>query len=185
MGNLCGSITKSTQPQRRAAACASQGSLYCVAPRPYTAPKASATPPSPPLHENNFSAAARQRAARAFHRGVGEFSERVAVARRPRCAAATAPRRPRGPRPPVHCHRHQRTVGQKPVKAAKTLDMFRLPESLKSARIERMTPLMDCSSIEEWGHMPVSQAHRLPKLTSPSLRLVAGQDLVPKSAEQV
>ena len=33
-----------------------------------------------------------------------------------------------------------RTVGQKPVKAAKTLGMFRPPESLNSARIERMTP---------------------------------------------
>ena len=36
-----------------------------------------------------------------------------------------------------------RTVGQKPVKAAKSLGMFRPPESLNSARIERMTPSMD------------------------------------------
>ena len=41
------------------------------------------------------------------------------------------------------------TVGQKPVKAAKTLGMFRPPESLIRARIERMTPPMDCSTNEE------------------------------------
>ena len=43
-----------------------------------------------------------------------------------------------------------RTVGQKPVKAAKTLGMFRPPESLNSARIERMTPSMDCFSNEDF-----------------------------------
>ena len=37
------------------------------------------------------------------------------------------------------------TVGQKLVKAAKTLGMLPSPESLNSARIERMTPSMDCS----------------------------------------
>ena len=42
----------------------------------------------------------------------------------------------------------RRTVGQRPVKAAKTLGMFRPPESFNSARIERMTPSMD-SSLEE------------------------------------
>ena len=41
------------------------------------------------------------------------------------------------------------TVGQKPVKAAKTLGMFRPPESLNSARIWRLTPSMDCSENEE------------------------------------
>ena len=39
-------------------------------------------------------------------------------------------------------------MGQKPLRAAKTLGMFRPPESLNSARIERMTPSMD-SSFEE------------------------------------
>ena len=41
------------------------------------------------------------------------------------------------------------TVGQKPVQAAKTLGMFRPPESLNSARIERMTPSMACSENKE------------------------------------
>ena len=36
-----------------------------------------------------------------------------------------------------------RTVGQKPVKAAKSLGLFRPPESLNCARIERMTPSME------------------------------------------
>ena len=36
-----------------------------------------------------------------------------------------------------------RTVGQKPVKAAKTRSVFRPPESLNSSGIERMTPSMD------------------------------------------
>ena len=36
------------------------------------------------------------------------------------------------------------TVGQRPVKVAKTLGMFRPAESLNCARIERMTPPMDC-----------------------------------------
>ena len=43
----------------------------------------------------------------------------------------------------------RRTVGQKPVKAAKTLGMFWPPESLNSARIERMTPSMDSSFSEQ------------------------------------
>ena len=43
----------------------------------------------------------------------------------------------------------RQTVGQKPVKAAKTLGMFQPPESLNSARIERMTPSMDCYENEE------------------------------------
>ena len=42
-----------------------------------------------------------------------------------------------------------RTVGQEPVKAAKTLGMFRPPKSLNSARIWRMTPSMDYSENEE------------------------------------
>ena len=46
--------------------------------------------------------------------------------------------------------RQPRTVGQKPVKAAKTLGMFRPPESLNSARIWRMTPSMDCSENKEY-----------------------------------
>ena len=41
------------------------------------------------------------------------------------------------------------TVGQKPVKAAKTLGMFGPPESLNSARIESMTPSMACSENKE------------------------------------
>ena len=36
-----------------------------------------------------------------------------------------------------------RTVDLKPVKAAKILGMFQYPESLNSARIDRMTPSMD------------------------------------------
>ena len=40
------------------------------------------------------------------------------------------------------------TVGQKPVEEAKTLGMFRPPESLNGARIERITPSLD-SSFEE------------------------------------
>ena len=43
----------------------------------------------------------------------------------------------------------RRTVGQKPVEAAKTLGMFRPPESLDSARIERLTPSMDSSFLEQ------------------------------------
>ena len=49
----------------------------------------------------------------------------------------------------VRVARHECTEGQKPVKTAKTLGMFRPLESLNCARIERMTPSMACSENEE------------------------------------
>ena len=51
------------------------------------------------------------------------------------------------------------TVGQKPAKAAKTLGIFRLPESLNSARIESMTPSMD-SSLEAQSIKGVTRSIR-------------------------
>ena len=69
------------------------------------------------------------------------------TARRARRRHSTPGRRPENTRKysderPVN----QRTVGQKPVKAAKTLGMFRPPESLNSARIWRVTLSMDSVS---------------------------------------
>ena len=55
----------------------------------------------------------------------------------------------RGERAVALCHWWRRTVGREPVKAAKTLGMFSSPESLNSARIERMTPSMDSSFAEQ------------------------------------
>ena len=72
------------------------------------------------------------------------------LAHRRICAAIATQMRPCCCRPRRGAPRRGSTVGQKPVKADKTLGMFRPPESLNSARMGRMAPLMNCSGHEEF-----------------------------------
>ena len=53
----------------------------------------------------------------------------------------------------------RRSVAETAVKAAKTMGMFRPLESLNSARIERMTPSMDCSENTDFQSWTVSYSH--------------------------